>query len=981
MAQILKFSTGGVSKKLNWGTFTIDNTEYQMTDENIQKLYNHAKTLDADDRYQFDFIIKALESGENLRYANNTLYGNVSFDVSKEQEKKMSKKIAHGIGKGADARRAISSLDNLSLSNPEEDKRTLKFNNRVIEYARDDKGDFILENGNKKYISGANNQNVISLLENIRAYSLSPEEFEITGLGDNTSEYIRNWYNAYGNENFENLITRIKTGNLNESDVELLNDLNITIGQELTEDQKKGKKNYEDELAKQKLEQETENKLTEVDKIYSDYGFSTSNPYIIYNDQTKSFQFANQELANQIYSLGSAIWLNNDFISDNPSFAPILKGHENGIFVINGEIYDANDKRLLNNSVFKKFAEYNRNNPDSNKYIKQKWTSSPDDWRLLNEFNNNKYYSGYDDRLVKDISGNYILTPWGDYGMNYLFQRLPKETTDEMFDIYGRLKPEYYDYWSLDDTGIHKMSGLKGFDNYLKSLQQQPEVIRNKYYSSIPEYLKEMITGKNGKKIVKLGNDLYQLEDGNFVQKLPVDNKEKYYFISSTEKFPETFDKNFIKTHEEVNMSNYFKQGGKIVKALNGYKTRYDHLADIQKTKLYPSYNFKLNYPTDPEILKLKLKFIGIDPDKNNLDVINLTDELNKANKIKIAKETNTYPVLEYSNSSNNIETDADSKAQKGFKDIKMPEVSMSNLIGLGRFISSLHSANVDFKNTEKYIKKMRGNIEAMQAPQKQYVNITEPIENRILDSQISDLLNKKYAYSDPNMVEAYKNSSNTQIGKMQLQKAANWTNTVNTVKNINKQIDDENYAQRVSLNNQKLNMDNQFNQALLNAEAAKNKTIFQSIENIGLELQSRFKEFEDLRHQAILAKENINDKADLNSNMVEEFKKSGGRDALSDSMKDVYDRMGFLPAMLQEINPTAYNKLMSNYQTNYLIKQANNPSDPLFRFYKDIPMVKQGAKLSKLTNQIAINQNKSTNKIIEKLNKDIVKLFIKMMK
>jgi hypothetical protein len=278
-----------------------------MTDENIQKLYNHAKTLDADDRYQFDFIIKALESGENLRYANNTLYGNVSFDVSKGQEKKMSKKIAHGIGKGADARRAISSLDNLSLSNPEEDKKTLKFNNRAIEYARDDKGDFILEEGNKKYISGANNQEVINLLENIRAYSLSPEEFEITGLGDNTSEYIRNWYNAYGNENLENLITRIKTGNLNKSDVELLNDLNITIGQELTEDQRKGKKNYEDELAKQKLEQESANKSKSTNEIYNKFGFSTSNPYIIYNDQTESFQFADQDLANQIYSLGSAI--------------------------------------------------------------------------------------------------------------------------------------------------------------------------------------------------------------------------------------------------------------------------------------------------------------------------------------------------------------------------------------------------------------------------------------------------------------------------------------------------------------------------------------------------------------------------------------------------------------------------------------------------------------------------------------------------
>ena len=354
---------------------------------------------------------------------------------------------------------------------------------------------------------------------------------------------------------------------------------------------------------------------------------------------------------------------------------------------------------------------------------------------------------------------------------------------------------------------------------------------------------------------------------------------------------------------------------------------------------------------------------------------------MNKANEIKISKETNTYPVLEYSNSSNNIETDANSKAQKGFKDIKMPEVSMSNLIGLGRFISSLHSANVDFKNTEKYIKKMRSNIDAMQAPQKQYVNITEPVENKVLDSQISGLLNRKYAYSDPTMIETYKDSLNAQIREMQLQKAANLSNTVNITKTTNKQIDDENYAQRVSLNNQKLNMDNQFNQLLLNAEAAKNKTKFQSIENMGLELQSKFKDFEDIRHQAILAKENMEDKADLNSAMIEKFKKSGGRDALSDYMKDTYDRVGFLPAMLQEINPVAYNDLLTKHQTNYLIKQANNPSDPLFRFYKDIPMAKQGTKLSKLTNQIAVNQNKSTNKIIEKLNKDIVKLFIKMMK
>jgi hypothetical protein len=119
------------------------------------------------------------------------------------------------------------------------------------------------------------------------------------------------------------------------------------------------------------------------------------------------------------------------------------------------------------------------------------------------------------------------------------------------------------------------MNNVSGFSRYLESLQQQPEIARNEYYSSIPSYLKEMITGKDGKKIIKIGKGLYQLEDGNFVKKLSVKNKEKYYFISSNEEFPKTFDEKFIETHEEVGMSNYFKQGGKIVKAQNGYKTPY----------------------------------------------------------------------------------------------------------------------------------------------------------------------------------------------------------------------------------------------------------------------------------------------------------------------------------------------------------------------------------------------------------------------
>jgi hypothetical protein len=54
--------------------------------------------------------------------------------------------------------------------------------------------------------------------------------------------------------------------------------------------------------------------------------------------------------------------------------------------------------------------------------------------------------------LIKDVSGNYILTPLRDptnsktYGIHNLFLSIPKGATDDMFDMYGRLKPEYYEY-------------------------------------------------------------------------------------------------------------------------------------------------------------------------------------------------------------------------------------------------------------------------------------------------------------------------------------------------------------------------------------------------------------------------------------------------------------------------------------------------------------------------------------------------------
>jgi hypothetical protein len=52
-----------------------------------------------------------------------------------------------------------------------------------------------------------------------------------------------------------------------------------------------------------------------------------------------------------------------------------LDNHDNGLFYINGEIYDANDAALLQNETFQRFVEDNKIHPGSNNIIKQTFTN------------------------------------------------------------------------------------------------------------------------------------------------------------------------------------------------------------------------------------------------------------------------------------------------------------------------------------------------------------------------------------------------------------------------------------------------------------------------------------------------------------------------------------------------------------------------------------------------------------------------------
>ena len=93
MAQLIKkLQNGGNPRK--YGTFTIDNTTYDVDDEFINQLSHYGASLDERTGNQFKNIIDAVKRGENLTFdstGGGTLTGNVNWDVTDRQKRRLEK--------------------------------------------------------------------------------------------------------------------------------------------------------------------------------------------------------------------------------------------------------------------------------------------------------------------------------------------------------------------------------------------------------------------------------------------------------------------------------------------------------------------------------------------------------------------------------------------------------------------------------------------------------------------------------------------------------------------------------------------------------------------------------------------------------------------------------------------------------------------------------------------------------------------------
>lgn len=959
MAQILKFAGGGSTPSSSWGTFTINNVTYKMDDDNIQRLYDHAKTLDPDVAHQFDFIINTLKSGKNLSYSNNKLYGGVDFETSDRQAKKIKEKPARGFGKGRDARLAISSLDNLSLSNPNPETKNIKLNKRFAEYERDNEGNFILsDNNSKKWIKGANNQEILDLLDQIETYSLSPEEFTISGVEGKDAKWLRSFYNSYGKEGWANLKNSISNGTWDQATIEALNDINLFLDRQPTDAELA-------EKSKREVDEEEARIAREESARYGSSGFNKDQSHLIAYDKTSnSFKIADPNVAQFISSLGN-VWLNDEFAQAYPMYAPLLEGHDNGLFVVNGKLYDAEDDALLEIPLVKQWIDENKRKVGGSDLIKWDWKTNPEDNWITDTWNNVPIHNTYGLTNYRDLTGLYDnLGTYNSFPISNIFQVYPDQITPEMYDEFGFFKPEYYNYVAYSNGNVIDDLEPESFNEYLKSLKLSSDSKKNKYYSNMPEYLHEIIVGKNNKKIIKLQNDLYKTEDGNLIKVLNVKGQIKYYVINSNENIDNlTFDSNFIKTHEEVKMSNYFpqtkKRGGKI------YKAKYGWVVDLINKSGIPDYleNPK-KYTPDATLVSNVY-----DPNKELMQKakVNAGYVPPKSYKPEIITTSVTPEQVAAMNKRRGI-------AQHGATENNLDlNIKGSDLIGIGRFISDIASAHKIYNN----------NIEAFN-DLKKYITPDNVIYKRPIwhfnsgkyQQAKRQLLNTPgIRTSDPTAMHAYDKDRLGKLVDLDLAYNAEMSDSYNKHKNELLAIDNKETQERVARFNEFKSKLAQIRQMELNALNQRDLTIAQNIENKGLELQSKMYQDEQMRNSIANEQLQLGYNQDYLKAVQDKFEQLGGFANFTEEDYKLYGRD--ILSYMADKYPHEIANIKSNQGLNYKIDAYNNNR---MWYSPRMQYAKKGTKLSTF-DKLFLSQNKATQRAVENLNKDIVKIFLQMMK
>lgn len=203
----------------------------------------------------------------------------------------------------------------------------------------------------------------------------------------------------------------------------------------------------------------------------------------------------------------------------------------------------------------------------------------------------------------------------------------------------------------------------------------------------------------------------------------------------------------------------------------------------------------------------------------------------------------------------------------------------------------------------------------------------------------------------------------------------AEMSDSYNKHKNELLAIDNKETQERVARFNEFKSKLAQIRQMKLNALNQRDLTIAQNIENKGIELQSKMYQDEQMRNSIANEQLQLDYNQDYLKAVQDKFEQLGGFANFTEEDYKLYGRD--ILSYMADKYPHEIANIKSNQGLNYKIDTYNNNR---MWYSPRMQYAKKGTKMSTF-DKLFLSQNKATQRAVENLNKDIVKIFLQMMK
>ena len=223
--------------------------------------------------------------------------------------------------------------------------------------------------------------------------------------------------------------------------------------------------------------------------------------------------------------------------------------------------------------------------------------------------------------------------------------------------------------------------------------------------------------------------------------------------------------------------------------------------------------------------------------------------------------------------------------------------------------------------------------------------------------------------------MHAYAKDRLGKLVDLDLANNAEMSDSYNTYMNELLTIDNKETQERVAGLNEFKSKLAQIRQMELNALNQRDLTIAQNIENKGIELQSKIYKDEQIRNSILSEQLQLEYNQDYLKAVQDKFEQLGGFANFTEEDYKLYGRD--ILSYMADKHPYEIAHIKSNQGLKYKIDAYNNNR---MWYSPSMKYAKKGAKLSTF-DKLFLSQNKSTQRAVENLNKDIVRIFLQMMK